>query len=94
MGQEGQPLPLRLAAGQDLNRVHARLDELRRDPARDRRDLLGHVNRTPAATADLVEELVGTNPGSRAFSGGPGSRFNRGIGGSEDPGDLRLDSRV
>ena len=42
VGQEGQRLTLRLEAWEDLNSVHARLDELRRDPAPERLVLLGH----------------------------------------------------
>ena len=41
--------------------------------------------------ADLVEELVGTDPGSGAFSDGAGGRASRGIAWAEHLGDLRLD---
>jgi hypothetical protein len=54
MVHEGERLPLRLEPGEDLPRVHPRLDDLERDPPPDRLGLLGHPDRPHAAFADLV----------------------------------------
>ena len=56
-----QGLPLGLEPGDHLPRVHARLDDLERDPALDRLRLLGHVDHAHAAFADLLEQLVGAD---------------------------------
>ena len=53
-----QGLAFGLEAGDDLPRVHARLDDLERHLASDRLLLLGHEDGAHAALADLLEELV------------------------------------
>ena len=53
-----QGLPLGLEAGDDLPRVHARLDDLQRDGPLDRLGLLGHEHDAHAAFADLLQQLV------------------------------------
>ena len=58
---EGQRLPFGLETGDDLARVHARLDELQRHLAADGVRLLGHENDAKPAFADLLQELVGAN---------------------------------
>ena len=73
MVHQGQGLPLRLEAGDDLPRVHAQLDDLQGHPAADRLLLLGHVDDRHAAFADLLEELVPADHGAGAF---------------DDPGDF------
>jgi hypothetical protein len=55
---QGQRLPLRLEASNDLFGVHAGLDELQRHQALDRFDLLGHPHRAHAAFADRLNQLV------------------------------------
>ena len=63
---ERQRLPLGLESRDDLVRVHPSLDDLERDPAADRLDLLGHEDRAHAPLADLLEQLVRPDP--RAWS--------------------------
>ncbi len=64
---QGQRLTLRLEAGDDLARVHARLDDLDRDVPADGPFLLGHVNHAEATLAQLLQELVRTDQASDAF---------------------------
>ena len=52
---QGQRLPLRLEAGEDLARVHAGLDDLDGDQALDRLGLLGQPDGAHAALADLLQ---------------------------------------
>src|SRR5262249_41770084 len=54
----GQGLPFGLEAGDDLAAVHARLDDLQRDLALHGLGLLGHVDGSHAALADLLQQLV------------------------------------
>ena len=54
---QGQSLPLRFEPGQDLARIHPRLDELQRDPALHRLGLFGHPDRAHAALADLLQQF-------------------------------------
>lgn len=56
-----QGLTLGLEAGDDLARVHARLDQLERDAAMDRRELLREPHLTHPARANAFEELVRTD---------------------------------
>ena len=58
MVHQRQRLPLGLETGDDLPRVHARLDHLQRDLAADRVLLLGHVDDAEAALADPLQQLV------------------------------------
>ena len=58
MVHQGQRLAFGLEPGDDLLRVHARLDDLERDLAPDRAGLLGHVDDAHAAFADLLQQLV------------------------------------
>ena len=58
MVHQRQRLSLGLEAGDDLARVHAQLDDLERDQPPDRLGLLGHVDRSHAAFADLLDQLV------------------------------------
>ena len=63
-------LALLLEARQDLPGVHALLDDLDRHAPLDRLGLLGHPDRPHAAFADLLQQLVGTDDGARAFGDG------------------------
>ncbi len=63
----GEGLALGLEPGDDLIAVHAGLDDLERDLATDGLLLLGHVDDAHAALADLLEQLVGTDPRARPF---------------------------
>ncbi len=65
----GQGLPLGLEAGDDLAAVHPRLDDLQRDAAADRLELLGHEDGAHAPFADLLEELVGADDCAEALRG-------------------------
>ena len=60
---QGQGLALGLEAGDDLLRVHARLDDLQGHRAADRLGLLGHVDDAHAPLADLLQQLVGADHG-------------------------------
>ena len=69
-----QRLPLGLEPGNHLPRIHARLDDLERDAAADRRLLVGHVDDAHAPFADLLQQLVRTDEragalGQRLLSG-------------------------
>jgi hypothetical protein len=70
MIHHGQGLPLGLEAGDNLARVHAGLDHFEGDLPLDRVRLLGHPDHTHAAFADLLQELVRTNNGTRALANG------------------------
>lgn len=70
MIHQGQCLPLRLEAGDDLPGVHTGLDGLQRDQALDRLGLPGHPNGAHAPFADLFQELVMAN--DRAWALGCG----------------------
>src|SRR5262249_35089073 len=48
-------------AGDDLARVHARLEDLERNLAPDRLSLLGQVDDAEAALADRFQQLVGAD---------------------------------
>ena len=56
-----QGLPLRLEAGDDLRRIHARLDDFQGHLAADRFFLLGHIDDAKAPLADLLQQLVGAD---------------------------------
>ena len=60
-----QRLTLRLEASQDLSAVHPRLDQLDRDQPLDRLGLLGHPDRTHAALAHLLDQLVRADDSAR-----------------------------
>ena len=68
MVHQGQRLPLRLEAGDDLGGVHARLDDLEGDHAADRLLLLGHVDHAEAAFADLLQQLVRADHATNVFA--------------------------
>ena len=78
MVHQRQRLALGLEPGDDLPGVHAKPDDLERDPAADGFFLLGHVDRAAAALADLLEELVAADHAARGVFrrrlglGGPG----------------------
>ncbi len=55
---QGQGLALRLEAGQDVARVHPRLDQFQGHLTADRPELLGEVDRAHAPLADLLADLV------------------------------------
>ena len=59
-----QRLPLGLEAGDHLLGVHARLDDLQRDPAADRLGLLGDIDDAHSPFADLLQQLVGADEGA------------------------------
>jgi hypothetical protein len=64
---ERQGLALGFKAGNDAFGIHAQLDYLEGNPAANRFFLLGHVDHTATAFADLLEKLVTTQPVSRLF---------------------------
>ncbi len=77
-----QRLALGLEARDDLARVHAGLEDLQRHAPADRMLALGEEDRTEAALADLLQELVGADqaPGAleRTFGRiGAGERIGR-----------------
>ena len=74
MVHQGQRLALGLEPGDDLAGVHAGLDDLERDLAADGRLLLGHVDDAHAAFADLLEQLVRSDPRTGAFGERAGDR--------------------
>ena len=61
MVHHGQGLALGLEPGDDLLRIHARLDDLQRHLAAHGLRLLGHVDDAHAAFADLLQQLVGAD---------------------------------
>ena len=67
MIHHGQCLALGFEAGNDRLRVHPQFDDLEGDPPAHRFLLLGHIDHAHAAFADLLEELVAANDGTRAF---------------------------
>src|SRR5262249_41798636 len=71
-------LPLGLEAGNDLARVHARLENLQGDLAAERLLLLGHEDDAEAAFADLLQQLVRPDHRAGAFADGGG--IDRGDG--------------
>jgi hypothetical protein len=64
---QGQRPALGLEAGDDLLRVHARLDEPERNHALDRLGLLGHPHGAHTAFADMLDQLVRADDGSWDF---------------------------
>ena len=68
VAHQGQGLALGLEAGDDLARVHPRLDDLERHHPADRLVLLGHEDHAEAALADRFEELVGADLPAGAFA--------------------------
>ena len=58
MIHQGHRLTLGFEPGDDLLGVHAQLDDLERDPAMDGFRLLGHINHSTPAFADLLEQFV------------------------------------
>ncbi len=74
----GQGLAFGLEAGDDLLRIHARLDDLQGDLATHGSGLFGNVNDAHAPLADLLHQLVGADHragalGERRQIRGPGS---------------------
>jgi hypothetical protein len=64
---QGQCLPFRLEAGDNLTGVHPRLEDFERYHTANRLLLLGHEDDAEAAFADLLQELVGADNGARAL---------------------------
>ena len=62
-----QGLPLGLEAGNDLPRIHARLDDLESDLSLDGAALLGHKDGAHAAFANLLQQLVWADLAAGAF---------------------------
>ena len=90
MVHQGQRLPLGLEAGDDLARVHARLEDLEGDLAADRLLLLGHEDDAEAAFADLLQQLVRADDRARAFA----NRRPIDRGGRTDGGRLQEAARA
>ena len=65
-----QGLALGLEPGDDLLRVHPRLDDLQGDLAAHGLGLLGDVDDAHAPLADLLHQLVGADDRAGAFGGG------------------------
>ena len=61
MIHDGQRLPFGLEAGDDLRRVHARLDDLDGNHAADRLFLFGQEDDAHAAFAELLKQFVGAD---------------------------------
>ena len=62
-----QRLPLRLEAGDDVARVHARLDDLQGHLAANGVLLLGDEDQAHPSLADLLHQLIGADQCARAF---------------------------
>jgi hypothetical protein len=77
MVHQGQGLPFHLEPGDHLAGIHPRLDDLESHSAADGPILRGQEHRAEAPLADLLEQPVGTDPGTRPFGSGIG--FARGI---------------
>jgi hypothetical protein len=73
---QGQRLPLRLEAGDDLVRVHAGLEHLQGHLAAHRLLLLGHEDHTEATFADLLQQLVGADDRAGPLRDGVGHGGN------------------
>ena len=58
---QGQRLPLRLEPGDDIARIHARLDDLQGHLAADGVLLLGDEDQAEPPLADLLHEFIGTD---------------------------------
>ncbi len=71
---QGQRLPFRLEPGDDLARVHARLDDLQGHLAANRVLLLGDEDQAKSPLADLLHEFVGADHGAGALGDGIKSR--------------------
>jgi hypothetical protein len=65
---QGQRLPLRLEAGDDLSGVHAGLDDLQGHLAPDRLLLLGKEDNPEAALADPLQQLVRPDHGAGSLA--------------------------
>ena len=65
MIHERQRLPLGLESSDDQARIHARLEDFQRHLAPDRLSLLGHVDDAEAPFADLFEQPVWADAGTR-----------------------------
>jgi hypothetical protein len=63
-----QGLPFGLEAGDDLPRVHPRLDDLERNGPPERLGLLGHEHHAHAPFADLLQEFVGADDRAGALA--------------------------
>jgi hypothetical protein len=68
---QGQGLLFGLEAGEHFAAVHPRLDDLQGHLAADGLLLVGHVHHAHAPFTDLLDQLIGANPGTRLF-GNPG----------------------
>ena len=79
MVHQGQGLAFRLESGDHTPGVHPELDDLKRHPAAKRLLLLGHVNHTATAFADLLEEFVAADAVAGLFGGG-NRQMDAGIG--------------
>ena len=62
-----QGLPLGLEAGQNLPRVHARLDDLQRHPPADRLFLVGKIDSSKTAFAQHAEQFVRADCRAKPF---------------------------
>jgi len=69
MVHQRQRLAFGFEAGDDLFGVHAQLDDLEGDAAADRLLLLGHIDDTAAAFADLLKEFVAADTVAGLFTG-------------------------
>ena len=77
MIHQRQGLALGFEAANDTASVHAELDNFEGDLSADRLLLLGHIDDSAAALADLLKELESANPVARFF--GYRSRCTRGF---------------
>ena len=66
-----QRLPLRLEPGDDIARVHARLDDLQGHLAANGVPLLGDEDQAKASLADLLHEFIGTDDRAGALGDRP-----------------------
>ena len=67
MVHQRQRLAFGFEPGDDAFRVHAQLDDLKRDVPADGLFLFGHINDAAAAFADLLQQFVIGQCGRRAF---------------------------
>src|SRR5262245_30827303 len=81
-----QHLPLRLEAGDHRLGVHAELDDFQRDSPPYWLGLLGDIDHTTAALADLLQQLVAANRLANGVVSGCIGRFHF----DRRPGGVRL----
>ena len=70
MVHQGERLTLGFETRNDLSRIHPRLEDFQRNLTAHGLNLFGHVNDAEPAFANLLEQPVRTDDGSRSFEQG------------------------